>query len=867
MKREIHWEKEKKTAGSRLCPLRKGSWYDCLLLFCGAICCVGSAYRQLCEMLGGMEGFMLPEHAWSYVLFAAAALSAVYGSGILGRAWIRLLPLVPAAWGFWRYYLLHRLALEDGILYVLRMYVREMSSYYERSFLFPIGVEEEAPTALFFWLLLLFTSVFVLSAALQRASLMLLLPLVMLLAGITVGKAPGWQSILLLFFGALLLRMYRTAFPERPGVRALQLAVLLAICMLVGGVTSGIAGNVPKKHDEMMERQLALEDAVLALPVWDLFSRDGTVTNDAPLGNGREVLTISLSRKPTENVYLKTYAADHYENGRWSVREEAFAQAAAEQGMTVQEAGAQILNMPCEAGKDVLEPENAKAAVDYLAVAAPKQYDYTISCRNFGRSAPLPYASLLPEEFVADGDTAAQKPWMKREYSGTLTMGGSSASPLTKYLYSYYITDLWSVKDMLISDLSMTNGSKKQEEAETNWYSDYVWMTAADAPVSEAVEKRLEEYLQIFGWMGVEEFRPYLKSMQEIGNASLTNALRMENVPMVQQLLGDIGHYSRALDPLPAGTDPIDYFMNTSGEGYCVHFASAATLMLQAMGIPARFASGYVVFPKDFKKTDDGYTAVVADNRAHAWVEVYVEGFGWVPYEATPGFSGGKAPEETSAQTGQETDKTMQEHTDASKDNMDNQHKDQPADEQKEEQEQRTETNKAADGGERSFLEEKLFGKTLFWWVSLLIKLLVGYFVICLTVDGIRMYKRKQNQLIRRELSEGHSREAILRINRRMYWMLAVRELLIGRSIRDDLRFTRALRWFSAFREAAVDVELYMKLVRKAYFCNEEMSVEDAETVYAIYEHCRLSRNERVKIANTAYGQTGEMHNGIRDRF
>ena len=867
MKREIHWEKEKKTAGSRLCLPRKGSWYDCLLLFCGALLCVGSAYRQLCEMLGGMEDIILPEHTWSYVLFVAAVLSAVYGSGVLGRAWIRLLPLVPVAWGFGRYYLLHRLALEDGILYVLRMYVREMSSYYGRSFLFPVGVEEEAPTALFFWLLLLFIGVFVLSEALQRASLMLILPLVMLCAGIAVGKVPGWQSIVLLFTAALLLRMYRSVCLERPGVRASQLAALLAICMLVGGVTSGISGNVLKQHDAVMERQLALEDAVLALPVWDLFSRDGTVTNDAPLGNGKEVLTISLSGKPTENVYLKTYAADHYENGRWSVRGEAFAQVATEQGMTAQEAGTQILNMSCEAGKDVLGPENAKAAVDYLAVAAPKQYDYTISCRNFGRSAPLPYASLLPEEFVADSDTAAQKPWMKREYSGTLTMGGSSVSTLTKYLYSYYITDLWSVKDMFLSDLSKTNGSKQKEEAETDWYSDYVWMTAEDAPVSEAVKKQLEKYLQIFGWMDAEEYRSYVQAMQEMGNASLTNALRMESVPMVQQLLADIGTYSRALDPLPSGTDPIDYFMNTSGEGYCVHFASAATLMLQSMGIPARFASGYVVFPKDFEKADDVYTAVVTDDRAHAWVEVYVEGFGWVPYEATPGFSSGKVLEETSAQTGQETDQTKQEHTDASEQHMEDQKKDQPADEQKEEQEQRTETNKAADGGEKSFLEEKLFGKTLFWWVGLLLMLLAGYFVVCLTVDGIRMYKRKQEQLIRRELSEGHGREAIFRINRRMYRMLAARELLIGRSIRDDVCFVRALRWFSAFREAAVDVELYMKLVRKAYFSDEEMPVEDAETVYAIYEHCRLSRNERIKIANTAYGNTGEQQNGIRDRF
>ena len=107
-------------------------------------------------------------------------------------------------------------------------------------------------------------------------------------------------------------------------------------------------------------------------------------------------------------------------------------------------------------------------------------------------------------------------------------------------------------------------------------------------------------------------------------------------------------------------------------------------------------------------------------------------------------------------------------------------------------------------------------------------------------------------------MKEGRYRAAILRINRRMYRMLSLRELVIGRRIRDDRCYERALGWFSAFREAAIDVELYMTLVRQAHFSEEEMRAADAEAVYKIYQHCRLTKGERIRFANTAVRQTEE---------
>jgi hypothetical protein len=65
--------------------------------------------------------------------------------------------------------------------------------------------------------------------------------------------------------------------------------------------------------------------------------------------------------------------------------------------------------------------------------------------------------------------------------------------------------------------------------------------------------------------------------------------------------------------------------------GYCQHFAGAMALMLRLLGIPARVAAGFLpgVYHGDFWQ--------VTDHDAHTWVEVWFRGFGWLPFDPTPG--------------------------------------------------------------------------------------------------------------------------------------------------------------------------------------------------------------------------------------
>ena len=96
---------------------------------------------------------------------------------------------------------------------------------------------------------------------------------------------------------------------------------------------------------------------------------------------------------------------------------------------------------------------------------------------------------------------------------------------------------------------------------------------------------------------------------------------------------------SRAVYTLSPGSQPgsedfASYFLLVSRKGYCIHFATAATVMLRALGVPARYAEGYVALESDF---DAQGRADIPDDRAHAWPEIYLDGVGWFPVEATPG--------------------------------------------------------------------------------------------------------------------------------------------------------------------------------------------------------------------------------------
>ena len=93
--------------------------------------------------------------------------------------------------------------------------------------------------------------------------------------------------------------------------------------------------------------------------------------------------------------------------------------------------------------------------------------------------------------------------------------------------------------------------------------------------------------------------------------------------------------YTLTPEPMTEDRDFVDWFLFESREGYCTYYATAMAILTRCIGIPARYVEGYTL-PSE-QNSDGTYT--VTNEQAHAWVEVYFEGFGWLPFEPTPGYN------------------------------------------------------------------------------------------------------------------------------------------------------------------------------------------------------------------------------------
>ncbi len=100
----------------------------------------------------------------------------------------------------------------------------------------------------------------------------------------------------------------------------------------------------------------------------------------------------------------------------------------------------------------------------------------------------------------------------------------------------------------------------------------------------------------------------------------------------VESVLGYLSHGFTYDQTTPARKYPLESFLFKTKHGYCQQFAGAMALLLRMGGVPARVAVGFT------PGTYDGATHewVVDDIDAHAWVEAWFPGYGWVRFDPTP---------------------------------------------------------------------------------------------------------------------------------------------------------------------------------------------------------------------------------------
>ena len=221
-------------------------------------------------------------------------------------------------------------------------------------------------------------------------------------------------------------------------------------------------------------------------------------------------------------------------------------------------------------------------------------------------------------------------------YRGTVTVTTRSPMALT-YLPSYPNRDY----DLIDGRMENTG-----EQTEFFWSVAKISVLPEHFSTHSANTDHLMPYLDL-PQSTMEWADGYVRQVLKDGGLYDTELIRSMNATIAQIIIDHVASSARySLNPqrmYSTYDDFAQWFLEESDKGYCVHFATAATVLLRAAGVPARYVTGYVV------SCEAGQTVTVQSDKAHAWVEYYDEVHqAWLIAEPTPPDFSEDEPEEES---------------------------------------------------------------------------------------------------------------------------------------------------------------------------------------------------------------------------
>ncbi len=147
-------------------------------------------------------------------------------------------------------------------------------------------------------------------------------------------------------------------------------------------------------------------------------------------------------------------------------------------------------------------------------------------------------------------------------------------------------------------------------------YGFFVDETYTDVPAE--MKKPLDEFINTAG---------FYNKLETEWDGSWKSAKRYLAARIVADYLRD--NYTYTLSPVNDSSNPVMSFLNDTKSGHCSLYASAMTLILREMGIPARYCTGFVAHP------DNSGIATLKAKNLHAWCEVYLGEIGWATFDPT----------------------------------------------------------------------------------------------------------------------------------------------------------------------------------------------------------------------------------------
>ena len=399
----------------------------------------------------------------------------------------------------------------------------------------------------------------------------------------------------------------------------------LVLMAVIFGLSYCIADNFAaeymRSHYEAVkkypQKMMAVSEKVLSVFLGD---REWQVSNHSPVQSGRTKLKIWTDKKPEAAVYLKGFVGDGFntQTEQWNV-------------ITDNSLKNEYQNWPVS---DSLSYDEAKALwAKQLYVCLDRLSDETVTVNYIiSNVSPGKACTWAPYGINTDGIEMEGDSYLKsssnREFQG------------------YPLTD----NDALLSNADASDIFAGNGAELFDIYNRYVQANYLNVPDGLP---SLEAAVQVI--------------QDENGDLSVS-----QWIARIQNILWETCTYQKDnLESVPDGSNVIEDFFGRQRKGYCTHFASAGVMMLRMAGIPARYVTGYVVWPDDFKadSASDGYMADVTGYRGHAWVEVYIASQGiWVPVDMTPSDSVQAAnypPTQENSSHSESTDNVSDHYTDS----------------------------------------------------------------------------------------------------------------------------------------------------------------------------------------------------------
>ncbi len=413
--------------------------------------------------------------------------------------------------------------------------------------------------------------------------------------GFVIGQSEMWVSVFFVSVSVFGMFIFYGAPQRRMGIRGLVSVLCIGMILILTGIlTSGYekVSTIERWKQSAIDRFEEFRYGRETLP-------EGNMVKASELISDQEEDALEIKMQTPQELYLRGFVGADYHKYTWET-------------VPVESYQGEYEGMLSWLGKKGFHPVSQYAEyADLTAEALDGTQEYTdVEVKNAGAYRKYMYLPVTAKEW-SSGSGRYRKDWQVESdrffgasgYQFRMAAGALNAENLTAAEWmeqpssdeeKEYL-DTEAVYHSFVNDTYLSLSKKQKKEMKKLFYKDQ--------------ETLLEE-----------------KDFHDI-----TTRIRM--------ILRQTATYTEHPEAVPEGKNLVSWFLGDYKKGNAAYYASAAVLAYRTAGYPARYIEGYHLSADQAEqmKSQNKKDIMLTSQDAHAWVEVYLAGTGWMPVEVTPG--------------------------------------------------------------------------------------------------------------------------------------------------------------------------------------------------------------------------------------